>query len=294
MSFRKIFVPIALCAAPLAAQDNPFALTGGNVRSAYVVYDLTSKGKPVPGATSELGVAADRWIMSMVLPYEAGGKKDVLRSLVITTRDSQYSYNTLGAGAVSGEVSPTLRPHLARAYAGLDAAAKQRFRQNVKLAVQASGSSDDDRFITLIGEKTGSETIAGHRCDVYKTKQSVACVLPQSPTVMLRWKNDKDGTDMVARKVTLNGPIPPALGVLPKGVSWKKNPYDDADFIMNIWMLKKQTDPVAVPAGTLTQFAVGYLSSPQAGTELREMGGGESQDASESGEAGDSSESSSD
>jgi hypothetical protein len=290
MPFRKILVPVALFAAPLAAQDNPFAFTGGNVKSAYIVYDMTNKGKSVPGASSELGVAADRWIMRIAMPYEAGGKKDTLRSLAITTRDSQYTYNSL-AGEGSAEVSPTLRPHLARAYAGLNAAAKARFQQNAKLAVETSGSSDNDRFITLIGQKVGSETIAGHRCDVYKTKQSSACVLPQSPMVMLRWKNDKDGTDMVARKVTLNGPIPPALAVLPKGLAWKKNPYDDADFIMNIWSLKKQSDPSTVPAPALTQFAVSYLASPQATTELREMGGGASEDPSESGEAVDSSES---
>jgi hypothetical protein len=290
MQFCKIFLPVALFAAPLAAQDNPFAFTGGNVRSAYIVYDMTNKGKSVADASAELGVAADRWIMRMVMPYEAGGKKDTLRSLVMTTRDSQYTYNSLG-GQKSAEVSPTLRPHLARAYAGLDAAAKARFQQNAKLAVQASGSSDDDRFITLVGQKAGSETIAGHRCDVYKTKQSTACVLPQAPMVMLRWHSDKDGVNMVARKVALNGPIPPALAMLPKGLAWKKNPYDDADFIMNIWSLKKQSDPSSVPAPALTQFAVGYLASAQAATELRDMGGEASQDPPESGEAVDSSES---
>jgi hypothetical protein len=206
-----------------------------------------------------------------------------LRALVVTSRDSQYTYTGMG-GQGEGAVSPTLRPYLAREYAALDAAGKGRFRQNLKLAAKASGSSDADRFPWLTGEKAGSETIAGYRCDVYKTEKTSACVLPQAPAVMLRWNSEKDGVNLIARKVTLNGPIPPALAVLPKGISWKKKPYADADFIMNIWALKKQSDPAAVTPATLTQFAVRYLASPEAGPELREMQGARGE-ATESGEA---------
>lgn len=52
---------------------------------------------------------------------------------------------------------------------------------------------------------------------------------------------------MVAKKITLNGPIPPAASVLPKGVVWKKKAFDDADFVNDVWAFKKQTDPASVP-----------------------------------------------
>jgi hypothetical protein len=274
-----------LLAGPLAAQDNPFALTGGAVKSAYIVYDVSSKDKQAQGASYEVGVAPDRWIMRMVTPFELGGKKDTARVIMVTTKDSQYTYSTLGAAAAEGEVSPTLRPHLARAYAGLNAAGKARFRENVKLAVAAGGSSDADAFMTLIGEKGGSETILGHKCDVYRTRTTTACVVPNAPMVMLRWQDAKQGVNAVARKVTLNSPIPPPLGLLPKGVKWTKKPADDADFIGNVWSLKKQSDPEAVAPAALTQFAVGYLSSPQATAELRDMGSGAGGDTPETGEA---------
>jgi hypothetical protein len=280
-----------LAALPLAAQDNPFALTGGSVKTAYIVFDVSGKEKQAPGGSYEMGVAADRLIIRIVTPFEVAGKKDTVRAVVVTTKDSQYSYNSMGSAAAEGEVSPTLRPHLAREYAALDAAGKTRFRENVKLAAAASGSSDADAFITLIGDKTGtSETIAGHKCDVYRTKTSMACVVPHAPMVMLRWQDAKQGVNLVAKRVTLNGPLPPALSVLPKGVSWKKKPADDADFITNVWALKKQSDPEAVAPATLTQFAVRYLASPQAGTELRQMGGA-SGETEETGQAeGDSTE----
>lgn len=263
-----------LAAAPLAAQDNPFAFTGGSVKSAYIVYEVTSKEKSGAGATYEIGVAPDRWIMKAVSPLEVGGKKDTLRVISVTTKDSQYTYNTLGSAPGDGEVSPILRPYIAKEYAGLDGAAKARFKENVKLAAQMGGSSDADAFVTLMGERTGSETVAGHKCDVYRTSKSTACVLPGAPMVMLRWTNAKDGVTMVAKKVTLNGPIPPATSVMPKGVKWKKTGYDDADFITNVWALKKESDPATAAPAALTQYVVRYLASPQAGAELREMGGG--------------------
>ncbi|HEV8176526.1 MAG TPA: hypothetical protein VGP44_02445 [Gemmatimonadales bacterium] len=281
---RNIVVALGVltAASPLAAQDNPFAFTGGSIKSAYIVYDLASKDGPVQGATWESGVAPDRWIVRLVMPVDLGGKKDTMRSLVIVTRDSQYKYNTMGSQRGEGEVSPTLRFHLGRAYAALDAAGKARFKQNLRLGLAADNSSasdDMDAFITLTGDKVGSETVAGHKCDVYKRKTFTACVMPQAPMVMLKWSDAKQNMNLVARKVTLNGPIPTVASLRPKAVRWKKEPYDDADFILGIWTLKKQTDPSAVPGATLAQFAVKYLAGPGTAAELREMSGGGDEEA---------------
>ena len=103
--------------------------------------------------------------------------------------------------------------------------------------------------------------------------------------VMLRWVDPSQGVTLVAKKVTLNGPLPPASGVLPKGVSWKKTEPKDADFITNVWALKNQSsDPSKVPPATMAKDAVRYLASAQAGAELREMGAGQPQEQ-ETGEA---------
>jgi hypothetical protein len=271
-----VLIGVLAAASPLAAQDNPFAFTGGSVKSAYIVYDFTSKGGPLPGATWESGVTQDRWILRMAMPMDMGGKKDTLRSLVVTTRDSQYKYNSLGSQGSDAVVSPTLRFHLAREYAALDAAGKARFKENLKLGTgdNSSASDDMDAFITLTGEKVGSETVAGHKCDVYKRKAFTACVMPGAPMVMLKWSDPKQNINLVAKKVTLNGPIPTLASLQPKSVKWKKGSYDDADFILGIWSFKKQSDPEAVPAATLAQFAVKYLASPGASAELKEMSGG--------------------
>ncbi|MBA3443620.1 MAG: hypothetical protein H0T58_02030 [Gemmatimonadales bacterium] len=270
-----------LLAGPLAGQDNPFAFTGGSVKSAYIVYDLVSKGKAVEGATWESGVAPDRWIIRTSMPLDIAGKKDVAHGLAITTRDSLYKYNTMGSQRGQGEVSPTMRFHLGREYAALDAGGKSRFKENLKLATSGNSAADSDMdaFVTLTGDKVGSETVAGHKCDVYKRKGGfTACVMPNAPMVMLKWSDEKDGMTLVAKKVTLNGPIPTVASVLPKGVRWKKEPVDDADFIVGIWAMKKQTDPSAVPAAQLAKFGVGYLASPAATAEIREMSGGGGED----------------
>jgi hypothetical protein len=279
---RNRVAPLALllAASPLAAQVNPFAFTGGSVKTAYIVYDIVSEQPQTQGATFELGVAPDRWIMRTVTPFEVAGKKDTMRVLAVTTRDSQYTVSAMG-GQRDGEAGPLMRPHLAREYAALSSAAKARFRENLRLAVQTGGSSDVEQYITLLGDKAGSETVAGHKCDVYKTKKATACVLPQAPGVMLRWANNEDKVNLVAKKVTINGPIPPALSVLPKGLKWKPKEADDADFLMNVWALKKQAEPEGVSPAAVTKFAVGYLASAEATTELRAMTdqSGDSEDA---------------
>jgi hypothetical protein len=286
---RRAAILALLLPGSLAGQDNPFALTGGSVKTAYIVYDVSStKQQQRPGVVApvyELGVAPDRWIMRMTTPFEMGGKKDTMHTLVIMTRDSQYTYNRMKSQPGEGEASATLRPHLAREYAALDRAGKARFRDNVKLAAELGGGSDADAFITLFGEKTGSETIAGHKCDVYQWKKSSACVIPGAPMVMLRWVDPSQGATLVAKRVILNGPMPPAFGVLPKGVRWEKGELQDADFITNVWMLKKQTETGTTPPAAVAQYVVRYLATPQAGAELREMAAGQGNQEEETAEA---------
>ncbi len=57
---RVALLGLLLVASPLAAQDNPFAFTGGSVKSAYIIYDVMNKDKSTAGASYEAGVAGDR------------------------------------------------------------------------------------------------------------------------------------------------------------------------------------------------------------------------------------------
>lgn len=280
----------ALTPAVIAAQQNPFKLTGGSVKSAYIVYDLTNKKMPGVVGTYELGVTPDRWLMRMEAPYEISGKKGTMKTVVVATGDSQYTYLDMGPGTADGEVSIILRRHLAREFDALDAAGKSRFRENLKLLSSSSMtgiSGSEEEYITLTGVKKGSETIAGHKCDVYQAGETISCVLPQAPGVILR-SEDKDGMTIVAKKITLNGPIPTAAAFLPKGVTWKKESYAYEEFAPAIWEHKKQSDPSKVPPAQLAKFAVAYLASPVAAKELREMhpgmGGEETGDADDGGE----------
>lgn len=272
---RLVLLGTLLAAQPVAAQQNPFALTSPSVKSAYIVYEMSNKGTRVPGASVELRVTGGNWVLRLVAPFEIQQKRDTLRSLSVETADSVYRYSTLGAGPADAEASPSLRGHLVRAYESLDAASKARLQENLKLAAHDSEGDDFDRLIAFTGRKTGSETIAGQRCDVYTLGGVTACVLPQAPTVPLRW-SDKKGNDMVASKVTLNGPMPPAMAVLPKGVKWKQDEdYEGGDFAMTLWSYKHPEATEIPSPAQVGGFAVKYLASPQAAAELREMGGGE-------------------
>jgi hypothetical protein len=298
MRYEMLFAVSGLAAAmPLAAQDNPFALTGGSVKSAYIVYQVTGKNQQGAGTSWEVGVAPDRWLMRMVMPLEIAGKKDTARTVFATTRDSQYTYSSMGSEQAHAEVTPLLRPHLAREYAALSSQGKARFLENARLLADSDNSSDIDQFVTLFGKKTGSETIAGHRCDVYQFGQKTTCVIPGAPLVMLRWTDPKQGLTMVAKKVTLNAPLPAASTILPKGVKWQKEAEpDDADFVTGIWTLKKQSEPTGVAPTAIAKFVINYLASAEAGKELREMGVGSDgmDDSEETGDAGSAAEQSED
>jgi hypothetical protein len=284
-----------LVPAHLAGQENPFALTGGSVKSAYIVYD--AKWKPVQGVPAttlsfEMGVTPDRMVIKTATLVQVEAKKDTMTTLVVSAGDSQFTYNRLGSERGGGEVSRILRPHLAREYAGLDAAGKARFKENLKLANQLSlsGASEAiEELHTLVGEKKGSETIGGHTCDVYQTKKATVCVLRGAPGVYLRWTDEERGSNVVAKKISLNQSVPPPTVFLPKGVRWKKTGYDtDEAFYTELWGQKKQSDPEAVPPATLAKFAVSYLASPGAAKELRESQGGFPQETGEHEEPSDS------
>ncbi len=75
-----------MAASPLAAQENPFAFTGGSVKSAYIVYDMIGKANQGQGSRFDIWVAPDRFIVRTVVPLDLGGKKDTLRGVSVTKR----------------------------------------------------------------------------------------------------------------------------------------------------------------------------------------------------------------
>lgn len=284
-----------LLPTPLLGQDNPFALTGGSVKSAYIVYDLKSKPQPnMPVTTMSLerGVTPDREVLKTAAVVDIEGKKDTMKTLVVTAGDSQFTYTQSGSERGEGDLSRILRPHLAREYAALDGAGKARFTENLRLANQLSlsGAAEAvEELYTLVGEKKGSESIGGHTCDVYQTKKGTFCLMHGASGLVLRVNDEEHGYLAIAKKISLNQPVPAPTAVLPKGVRWKKSGYDTDDaFYTEIWGRKKQSDPEAVPPATLAKFAVSYLAGPRAAKELREMKGGAAEESSEA-EEGDTS-----
>ena len=150
---RRAAILALLLPGSVAAQDNPFALTGGSVKTAYIVYEVSAQ-KQQPGAapTYEMGVAADRMIMRMVMPFEAGGKKDTLRSFVVATQGLPVHLQQDGWPAKRrGE--RRLEASLGPGVCGAGCSGKARFRENIKLATQLGGGSDADAFVTLFGEQ---------------------------------------------------------------------------------------------------------------------------------------------
>jgi hypothetical protein len=274
---RRHLLPALLLAgafaSPAAAQQNPFQLLGGSLKSAYVVYQVKREGKPVPGGQVEIGVTPRLWAMRLVVPYNISGRSDTIRTQVLETGDSMYQVTSV-AGTRDGEVSVSLRPHLVKEFASLDAAGQRRVLENLKQIYRAGGDDKLDRLVTAVGSKQGTESIAGHTCDVYGLKKQSACVLPQAPAVPLRSTSEESGgQDLVASRVVLNGTIPTALTTLPKGVRWKHSDNNAiGGFAFEIWGKEKQSDPSTVAPAELARFSLNWLARPETAAALRENG----------------------
>ncbi|MFL5402482.1 MAG: hypothetical protein ACJ8BF_06655 [Gemmatimonadales bacterium] len=253
---------VSLVPATVAGQQNPFALTGGSVKSAYITYDVTSKGVPMSGSTMELGVAGQKFALRLNVVTVFEGEKLAMKIHVVENRDSVYRLTD-----DEGEVSLNFRPLLAKEFEALDPAGKQRVLANLKLAQRFD---EDELALPLIGEKIGTQTIAGQRCDEYRAGKRVACVLPDAPAIPLRM-TDTQGLTWVAKKVTLNAPLSATLVTLPKGIRWKKKgDVEHGELALGLWRMKNpfETEPPAPPA--VARFAIRYLASPQAAGELKQ------------------------
>lgn len=268
---------ILLTPATLAAQQNPFALTGGSVKSAHIVYDIHAKGKPVPQSGVEMGISDQRSAVRMHLYMEFEGEKGIMKILVVENRDSVYKLTD-----DEGEVAPSLRQFLSKEFEALDRAGKERVLANLKL----TGQLDADEITPAFrGKKIGTETVAGHRCDVYQAGKETACVLPDAPSIPLK-ATDEQGLTWVAKKVSLNRPLPATLTTLPKGIRWKKErDFESGDLALEIWNMKKEgADPQEAGSAAVARFAVRYLASPQAAAELRQRAAGTTPEPEETGD----------
>lgn len=258
---------LVLAAAPLAAQQqNPFARLGSSVRSAHVVYDVLKDGKPVPGARAELGVSGDRLGFETVLPLP--GQAEPMRLFRLEAGDTVYRQS-----GGPGEAEASLRRHLAAAYEQLSTSERERLRENAEL-FERSGEAGASELELLLTEPAGTETIAGQTCQVIRTGDQTVCTLPGSPGIALR--GPVAGLQLVARSVTLNGPVPDALVTVPKGVRWRRvEGWDYGEFATSVWSMTRESDPAEVAPATLASEALRWLASPEAAELLGEYAGDE-------------------
>lgn len=216
MSRASVLVLAATMAlAPgLAAQDNPFKLATTGTPAVSVSYTMSGD------LTGEGAYASDgrRTVNHSRQTGKFFGRTTTTESWALTTRDSIYSADLVDR---KGTVMANPMPAMARAYDALDRDAKRRLHENM-----AEMSTLLARAFTMsslgLGEKTGTRTIAGERCDERAFGGFTVCDMQKAPGVPLHLSGSLLCVryEQTATQVTLGAPPAGAFST-PEGIRWQ-------------------------------------------------------------------------
>lgn len=237
---RDGIVTVALLAAAASqvwAQPNPFKLPKSSIK-ALVTYQLTGDQK----GTSEAAFDGNRTMTKTASTIKMMGKETKSSDWTLVTEDSMYTANLEKKEGFAG---PNLLPHYAKAYDGLDGAAKGRFHANLKEMAGLMSKAFNVNSMGSLGDKLGEQTIAGEVCENHRFAGFEVCTMKRGPRVSLRTAGDLVcfRFEQTATSVSLSAP-PNSAWEKPEGIVFKP-------------MLGAQD------ADSAAQGMVGYLASQQ-------------------------------
>lgn len=255
-----------------AAQQNPFAIAAGPVKSARITYQVANDGKPAP-TTSEMLISGEQAVIRMTGVQAVGGKRDSVYIYMRMTRDSVFRWTGMGKARSPGEAAASLRSHLATGYAALDAAGRQRVLDNLRRLAQAKGEGFDEVAPT-IGVPAGKGSYAGQSCDRYRFERAEFCVLQGSNTILLYWSEGR--MTYTATSVKLNSALSAADLAPPAGVRFRPTREPEADEIFGQIYGLENPDAEEMPTlADVGRTVIRFLARPDAVQRFQEAMGGD-------------------
>ncbi len=215
--YALALVGAGLVAMPLSAQENPFKLATAHPPALSVSYTMS-------GDLAGEGALASDGRRTVNHSRQTGrffGRTTTTETWSLTTQDSLYSADLVDR---TGTVMGNPLPAMARAYDGLDRDAKRRLHANM-----AEMSALLARAFTMsslgLGEKTGTRTIAGERCDERSFGGFTVCDMQKAPGVPLHLSGSLLCVryEQTATQVALGAP-PAGAFTRPEGVRWQPLP----------------------------------------------------------------------
>lgn len=224
---------------PLAAQQNPFKLPHSR-QSLQVDYAFAGNMQ----GTGQRIVSGDRMLTHQTTTGKFFGKTSTQDTWSLLTPDSMYNADLVKKTGTRG---PNMLPAMARAYDGLDGAAKQRLHQNMQDMAQIISRAFGAGTV-LTGEKGETKTYAGEKCEE-RTFGSFSICNMEGTSVPLHVSGSLFCVDFEQTATAVRRSAPPASAFdPPAGVTF--------------------TESMMVNADSLARGYVGYLASQELADSL--------------------------
>jgi hypothetical protein len=177
MRYHMLSVVAVIVTAPLAAQQNPFKLPHSNLSGVQVDYAFAGD---IQG-TGMRAMTRDRMVEQQHTTGKMFGKTSTTDTWMLVTPDTAYSADLVKK---TGTRMPNMVPLMAHAYDDLDGSGKQRLHQNMQDMAQLIGKAFGSQALWS-GEKTGTNTYAGEKCDEHTFGAFSICSMQGAPGIPL-------------------------------------------------------------------------------------------------------------
>lgn len=177
MSRLALVAALALAAAPLVAQDNPFKLPKNKLASVDVTYAYAGDMTGI----AERAISKDRIMSHETTSAKLFGKTTTTDEWTLFTPDSSYSADLTKK---SGIKRPNVLPYMEKAYDDLDGASKQRLHQNLQDMAQMIAQAFGTQALSA-GEKGETRTYAGEKCQEHSFGGFSVCSMQDAPAIPL-------------------------------------------------------------------------------------------------------------
>ena len=202
-----------LTAPSLSAQQNPFKIDRGKLRSVEVHYAMTGD---LTG-TGMTALADGQLVTRSTSTGKFFGKVSTTESWALVTPEWMYSGDPATG---KGTKMPNMMATMAREFDGLSKEEKKRAVQNTmdlaEVMAQAFGGS------MLRGEKESKRTIAGEECQDHVFGSFSTCSMTKAPEIALHSKGKLLCVrfEQTATTVKLDQAVDPAAFALPAGMTF--------------------------------------------------------------------------
>ncbi len=271
MKRLALVAALAVAAAPLLAQDNPFKPPKSKVSAIEINYAYAGDMQ----GTAERAISKDKVVSHEVTTSKFFGKTTNTDSWNMSTPEWSY---TADLTKKSGVKRPNVLPYMEKAYDDLDGTSKKRLHQNMQDMAQMISRAFGSQTLWS-GDKTGATmTYAGEKCEERTFGGFSVCSMQAAPSIPLHVKGSLFCVDFEETATAVKKGEPPASSFEPPpGVTFQQdtnmaNPDSLARGFVNYLASQQLADSIAKAKAEMAKQPTASDTSTTSGTgEQKEL-----------------------